>query len=168
MPAPKKPVAKPRAKKLLPSRTAIADREGRELPKPPGYVFGRPTAYHPDYCATVIAMGELGKSLVQMAAYFKVTRQTVLNWCEQHEAFRDAMAIAMEQAQAYWEDLGAKGAGDKSVDATIWGKTMSARFKEDWKEVKATEHSGKIDTGKNTLVTDILALLTKANTKDLV
>lgn len=160
MPAPKKPVAKPRAKKLLPSRTAIADREGRELPKPPGYTFGRPTAYHPDYCATVIALGQQGKSLVQIAAYFMVTRQSVLNWCEAHEEFRNAMALAMEQAQAYWEDVGATGATNKSVDSTIWSKTMSARFKDDWKEVKATEHSGQIDTGKTTLVSDILALLT--------
>lgn len=165
--APKKPstgrpVGRPKTK------TTAAGVVMPAAPKPAGYVFGRPTKYDPAHCLTVLDLGDRGWSTVQMASHFGVGRTTIADWRKAYPAFEEAMSIAFDKAQAYWETVGQIGAQTKTVDATIWGKIMQQRFKEDWKEVKAVEHSGQIDTGRTSVVEDILALVAKGRVKDLV
>lgn len=137
-------------------------------PKPSGYVFGRPTSYTSDYCQLAIRLGENGKSPVQIAAHLNVPRQTLNSWKQAHPEFAEAMVLAHDKAQAFWENVGAIGAQTKTVDNAIWSRIMAQRFKEDWREVKAVEHSGQIDTGRTSIVEDILGLVAKSRVKDLV
>lgn len=137
-------------------------------PKPSGYVFGRPTSYDPSYCQKAVELGEQGKSPVQIAAHFNVPRQTLHSWRQAHAEFAEAMVLAHDKAQAFWENVGAVGAQTKTVDNAIWSRIMAQRFKEDWREVKAVEHSGQIDTGRSSIVEDILGLVAKSRVKDLI
>lgn len=52
------------------------------------------------------------------------------------------MEYARDLAQACWEDLGQDGMSKPGFNASIWSRSMAARFSEDWREVKATELSG--------------------------
>lgn len=104
--------------------------------KPEGYVFGRPTLYRPEYCEKVIEWGAMGKSRTWMAAHLGIDRATIDRWANQNEDFRLALTRAKALEQAHWEDLGhncmvmEKG----SFSQTAWGRSMAARFPDDWRE----------------------------------
>lgn len=104
--------------------------------------MARPTDYDPDYCAKAIDLGRAGKSRAYIAAQFGVARQTLHNWEAAHPEFLDAMEYARDLAQAWWEDKGQDGLTQQGFNASIWSRSMAARFSDDWREVKATEHSG--------------------------
>ena len=163
MTTPKKPRAS-RAKK----RPAVEGIEPLAAPSMPPRKGGQPSLYSPAYCEEIIELGRLGWSTVQCASHFNVTRQTLYEWRHRYPDFDKAMILAAEHAQAYWENVGATGALTKKVDATIWGRIMAARFKEDWTDRKQVDHSGQIDTGRSNIVSDILSLVAKKNVKDLV
>lgn len=109
---------------------------------------GRPTDYRSEYCARVIEFGEIGKSLAWIAAKLDVSRECIYEWMRVHPEFSDAMARARLKSQAWWEDFGqentmlAPGAG--TFNAAAWGKSISARFAEDWRENKGVELSGSV------------------------
>ncbi len=110
--------------------------------KPAGYVFGRPTSYRPEYCERVIELGKLGKSLVQIASELDSTKQTLFNWCNDNPDFFDAMEKSRAHSQNYWESIGHDGMLNKSIDASIWSRSMGARFPADWRESKHQEVTG--------------------------
>lgn len=166
MPIPNRPVVKKR-KAAAKQAPAVAGVDPIVTKAPPKKT-GRKTMYQPEFCDEIIDLGRLGWSKVQCASHFNVLRQTLYEWRKQYPDFAEAMAIADEHAQAYWENVGHTGATTKTVDGTIWGKIMSARFKDDWREVKGVEHSGQIDTGRTNLMSDIMGLLAQRKVKDLV
>jgi hypothetical protein len=105
---------------------------------------GRPTAYKPEYCAKVIAMGKQGKSLAQMAAAFDVARSTIDQWAEQQAEFSEALARARTCAQDWWERQAEVGIKLKSADfnAQLWKTVVANRFREDYTETKVTQLQG--------------------------
>ena len=104
--------------------------------------MGRPTDYDSSYCERAIEFGRAGKSRAYIAAQFGVARQTLHNWEATYPEFLDAMDYARDLAQAWWEDKGQDGLTQQGFNASIWSRSMAARFQDDWREVKATEHSG--------------------------
>lgn len=114
--------------------------------------FGRPTVYRPEYCEAVIELGKKGKSLVQMAAALDITKQTLLVWEKERPDFSDAMTRARAHSQAWWENAGqdnmllAPGRG--TFNASVWSRSMAARFPEDWRENKGVELSGAVQIGR--------------------
>lgn len=105
---------------------------------------GRPTLYKPEYCETVIELGKQGDSLVQMASYFDVTRQTLENWASEHPEFLAALNRAKGHCQSWWEKAGREGMflGGSGFNAAVWKKSMEARFREDYTERTETKLSG--------------------------
>lgn len=103
---------------------------------------GRPTDYDPEYCDLVIDLGKQGKSKAYMAAEIGVARQTLENWAAAHPEFMDAMTRAMTFAQAWWEDAGQKGMTADKFNASVWSRSMAARFPEDWRETTRQEQTG--------------------------
>ena len=93
---------------------------------------GRPTAYDPDYREMVIAMGEQGLSLLEMAQEIGVTRQTLWNWANDRPEFFDALAYARECSQAHMERLGKANFQNKDFQTHLFTKFMAARFPGDW------------------------------------
>jgi len=110
--------------------------------KPAGYTFGRPTTYRAEYCERVIELGKLGKSLVQICSELDVVKGTLFNWCDNNPDFLTAMEKSRSHAQNYWESIGHDGMLNKSIDASIWSRSMAARFPADWRESKHQEVTG--------------------------
>ena len=108
---------------------------------------GRPSKYRPEYCETVLELGAQGCSVVEMAAEIGVARNTLeTEWPAQHEDFLQAFAQARQLSQAWWEKQGrvnlvmAPGMG--TFQATVWSRSMAARFPADWRENKGVEVTG--------------------------
>lgn len=134
-------------------------------PKPEGYTFGRPTKYLAEYCDEVIELGKMGKSLVQICSALEVTKSTLANWCDANPDFLVAMEFARDHAQAHWEDLGYEGMKGKSIDASIWSRSMAARFPADWRESKHQEVTGSVKVDHTQTASNILETLAAAKAK---
>jgi hypothetical protein len=82
-------------------------------------------------------MGKAGKTLVQMAARFEVTRDTLYQWAVDHADFSDALDKARVLAQAWWEEKGQEG----DFNPGLYKFIVAARFA-DYRETKSIELSG--------------------------
>jgi hypothetical protein len=134
-------------------------------PKPEGYTFGRPTKYLAEYCEKVVELGKLGKSLVQIASALDTTKQTLINWCDQNPDFLAAMEKSRAHSQSYWETIGHDGMMNKSIDASIWSRSMAARFPADWRESKHQEVTGSVKVDHAQTASNILETLASAKAK---
>lgn len=109
---------------------------------------GRPTLYDPSYCEQVILWGKEGKSKTWMAANLDVTRQTFDNWEKQYPDFFGAMTRAMQLSQAWWEDAGQDNMllspGQGTFNASVWSRSMAARFPAEWREKTEQQISGEM------------------------
>lgn len=104
---------------------------------------GRPSKYDPAYCDRVIELGLTGASVVEMAVEIGVSRNTLeTEWPAAHPEFLEALTQARECSQMWWERAGRVGMIDNNINASIWSRSMAARFPKDWREVKGTELSG--------------------------
>lgn len=103
--------------------------------------MARPTEYRQEYCEQVIEYGKQGKSLVWMAAELGVSKPTVQNWMAAHPEFLAAMETARAFAQKWWEDAGQAGMVTPGFSASVWSRSMAARFPDDWRESKGVELS---------------------------
>lgn len=108
---------------------------------------GRPTEYKPEYCQRVIDMGREGYSVVEMAAELGVHRESLEeNWPAAHPEFSEAFTQSRQLSQAWWERQGRtnlimpQGAG--TFQASVWSRSMAARFPKDWREKSETAHTG--------------------------
>jgi hypothetical protein len=104
---------------------------------------GRPSLYDEAYCGDVIEYGKAGKSLTWIATEIGVTVQTLLNWKDAHPEFLEALTRAKHWSQRWWEDKGQDGMEQQGFNASVWSRSMAARFPDDWREVKGTELTGK-------------------------
>lgn len=105
---------------------------------------GRPSKYDPSYCERVIELGKQGASVVEMAVEIGVNRSTLeTEWPSVHPEFSEALTHARECSQMWWEKTGRVGMIDNTINASIWSRSMAARFPKDWREVKGTELTGK-------------------------
>jgi hypothetical protein len=108
---------------------------------------GRPTSYRPEYCNAVIEMGRKGYSVVEMATEVGVARATLeANWPSAHPEFLEALTLARQESQVWWERVGRENllvppqAG--TFQASMWSRSMSARFPADWREKSETALTG--------------------------
>jgi hypothetical protein len=103
---------------------------------------GRPTDYLPEHCQQVLDLGREGKSHAQIAAELGVARQTLHNWAAQHPEFMDAITHARDLAQSWWETKGQDGLEKPGFNASLWAKSVSARFPDDYTERQKRELTG--------------------------
>lgn len=104
---------------------------------------GRPTDYRDEYCERVIELGTQGKSHAQIAAALGVSRMSLYRWAETHKEFNSAITHARDLSQAWWEDRGQEGLTAQLFNASLWAKSMSARFPDDYTERQRREVTGK-------------------------
>ena len=104
---------------------------------------GRPTDYDPAYCDEARAFLADGYSLAALAGHLGVTRQTVYNWVEEHPEFFDAVKTGQAAATLWWEKANRNLAltGEGNATAIIFG--LKNRASDEWRDVKATEITGK-------------------------
>lgn len=105
---------------------------------------GRPTSYDPAFCERVLELGEQGASYVEIAHELGVVRQTLHNWEDAHPEFLDAITRAREASQVWWEKQGRAGLTAERFNASVWSRSMAARFPDDWRESKQVEHKGGV------------------------
>lgn len=108
--------------------------------------MGRPTKYDPAYCETVIAVGERGGSLTEMAQEIGVVRETLGDWRARHPDFSAAVNAGIQACQAWWERKGREATfgGCDGFNATAWIFNMKNRFRDDWRDKHEFEHQGGI------------------------
>ena len=105
-------------------------------PKPPGYVFGKPTSYRPEYCQAIVTYFSNPESwdlnvdmkggakaipksklptFERFAAGIGVTTRALENWRDAHEEFGDAYRIASGLQKSFLMELSAAGLGTGAV-----------------------------------------------------
>lgn len=114
--------------------------------------LGRPTKYRPEFCKIVIELGRIGKSKAQIAAdeRIDVSRVTLDEWCTQNPAFLYALTRARDLALAEWENKAENGIASVGFNSGLWGRIMSARFPDDYREVR--ELKADVTTREGVLV----------------
>lgn len=136
----KKSTAKPRTKRASAPKAAAKPKITVEMTDELEAVLkryrGRPTKYDPAMCDAVIAWGILGKSKTWMAAEMMVVRETLDDWGKANPEFSDALRVAKQLEQAYWEDKGEKFITTTGFAQNCWGRNMAARFPKEWRESK--------------------------------
>lgn len=103
---------------------------------------GRPSKYDPKFCKLVVDLGAKGKSPEQISAKINVPRATMQLWAKQHPEFLAALERAKELEQDWWEEQGQKALYADRFQASVWAKSMQARFREKYTEKQQLEHSG--------------------------
>jgi transposase len=107
---------------------------------------GRPSLYDPKYCEEVIALGKIGKSVEQIASRLGFSLRTMYEWREVHEEFSHALSEAKEHEQAWWEDQAdsymVETKDGPRLNATIWSRSMAARFPKKYREQVKQEITG--------------------------
>ena len=104
--------------------------------------MGRPRDYRPEYCEQVIELGRLGKSVVQMACALDVHKDTLYEWVKVHPDFSDALTRAKQLSQDWWETKGQDGLTTPGFNASLWSRSMAARFPDDYTERQKRELAG--------------------------
>lgn len=95
---------------------------------------GRPTKYRPEFCQTIIEVGEYGGWLSEMAEACDVARSTMDEWAANHPEFSEALTRAKQKAQAWFEKVGRDGMFADKFNSALWAKQMSARHRDEYSE----------------------------------
>jgi transposase-like protein len=107
---------------------------------------GRPSKYDSKFCDEVIALGKIGKSVEAIGAILGVGTKTLYNWRDQHEDFLHALDMAKEFELQWWEDIAQthmiENKESDKINATIWSRSMAARFPKKYREQVKQEITG--------------------------
>jgi transcriptional regulator with XRE-family HTH domain len=93
-------------------------------------------------CETIIALGKKGKSKAQMAAHLDISRSTFDRWLDGNVEFRESFELADTHAQAFWEEIGFGGVGNKFFNDRAWSLQVRNRFSHSCKENRELELTG--------------------------
>lgn len=108
--------------------------------------MGRPTKYKPEYCKKVIELGKQGKSFEQMAAALDVGYRTLCNWRDSNDDFFHALEEAHALSMAWWESEAISYMVEVKegprLNASIWSRSMAARFPKKYRESVKQEITG--------------------------
>lgn len=104
---------------------------------------GRPTKYKPEFCETVVSIGKEGGSKAEMACAIGVMRNTMGDWEKDHPEFSNAVKLAVEESQAWWEKKGrsATFGGYEGFNASAFIFQMKNRFRDDYRDKVEVAHS---------------------------
>jgi transposase len=107
---------------------------------------GRPSKYDPAFCERVIELGKLGKSVEQIACELNVGTKTLYNWRDENPEFLHALDMAKEFEQNWWETIAQTHMIEEreapKLNATIWSRSMAARFPKKYRESVKQEITG--------------------------
>lgn len=94
-----------------------------------------------------------GKSIKSFAATIGVSSGAIKKWAEKYPEFKNALELAKEAAQGYWEEIAhGQASGEiKGGSSAALNIIMKNQFSDDYKDKQEIEHSGDltflIDTG---------------------
>jgi hypothetical protein len=80
-----------------------------------------------------------------MCAEIGVHRNTLeTSWPDAHPEFLEALEFARAKSQAWWESQGRKNLTADRFQASLYSRSMAARFPNDWREKSETTHKGGV------------------------
>lgn len=84
----------------------------------------------------VLILGNEGKSIEQMGHRIGVHVDTMYEWINVHPDFSEALRLAVQAEQAYWEELAREALHmpASSFPAALWSRSMAARFPAKYRE----------------------------------
>tara|TARA_R110000868_G_scaffold398579_1_gene671796 strand:- start:401 stop:913 length:513 start_codon:yes stop_codon:yes gene_type:complete len=92
--------------------------------------LGRPSKFEERFIDEAIDfVGEQGKSVTQLAKHFRVSKSTVYLWAQQNKEFSDALTLARDWSEAYWEDKFVGFMQDNQVNAPLVKLYFANRFR---------------------------------------
>jgi hypothetical protein len=107
---------------------------------------GRPSLYDPAFVDQVIELGKIGKSTEAIGATLGVGTATVYRWRDEFPEFREALDTAKEYELLWWEDIAQthmiENRESDKINASIWSRSMAARFPKKYRESTKTEITG--------------------------
>ena len=107
---------------------------------------GRPSLYDPAYIDQVIELGKIGKSTEAIGATLGVGTATLYRWRDEFPEFREALETAKEYELLWWEDIAQthmiENRESDKINASIWSRSMAARFPKKYRESTKTEITG--------------------------
>jgi len=105
--------------------------------------MGRPSDYDPAYCDLLAGHFQDGYSFESFGGVVGASKQTLYNWCEAHPEFLDAKKTYETASQLEWEKRlrSLATTGDGNATAIIFG--LKNRASDSWRDVKATEITGR-------------------------
>jgi hypothetical protein len=71
-----------------------------------------------------------------------VDKASLHDWRSQHPEFSTAFNEAKTIEQVWWEEQGRKSLWADKFQASVWHKSMQARFRDDYTETQRTELTG--------------------------
>jgi len=108
---------------------------------------GRPSLYDPAYCDKVVALGALGKSVEQISSNLGVSCRVLYDWRDRYPEFLRALEEAKEAEQTWWEEQAQaymlEHKDGPKLNATIWSRSMAARFPKKYRESVKQEITGE-------------------------
>ena len=103
---------------------------------------GRPTKYKPEFCELIKTLAATGAGPASWAVKCKVDKASLHEWRHHHPEFFTAFNEAKAIEQDWWEQQGRKALWADKFQASVWHKSMQARFREDYTETQRTEITG--------------------------
>ena len=107
---------------------------------------GRPSLYDPAFVDQAIELGKLGKSTEAIGATLGVGTATLYRWRDEFPEFREALDTAKEYELLWWEDIAQthmiENRESDKINASIWSRSMAARFPKKYRESTKTEITG--------------------------
>ena len=107
---------------------------------------GRPSTYDPAFCEQVVELGRIGKSVEQIASRLNVSLRVLYDWRYKHEEFMHAMELAKQHELDWWETMAQthmiENKESDKLNASIWSRSMAARFPKKYRESTKTEITG--------------------------
>lgn len=97
-----------------------------------------------------------------MAACLGIDRDTLNEWCKQHEEFSRAVKKALDLSLAWWEDAGQLNMTRQGFNATAYIFQIKNRFRDDYKDVSQVD-TRRLDKDLNEYTDDELAALARGS-----
>ena len=103
---------------------------------------GRPTKYKPEFCELIRELAATGAGPAEWAMYCGVDKASLHEWRHHHPEFSTAFNEAKTIEQVWWERAGRESLRAEKFQASVWHKSMQARFRDDYTETQRTEITG--------------------------
>lgn len=98
--------------------------------------------YKPEMCEQVILLAGRGLNQTQIATALGISEPTFYRWAKEKEEFRSAVEAAQQVAEAYWIEVGARGAvGALPVQFASYAFQMKNRFGDRWRDTREHQHT---------------------------
>lgn len=135
---------------------------------------GRPTSYDPKYCEQIIEHMKKGKSILSFAKLINTGRETLHGWARENKEFSDAMKLAKDYCEAWWEEQGEEGLwenpGERKISAAMFKWNTAARF--GWREKQEIEMDATVRNSplkeelKQKTTEELLDIINKAKSNE--